>query len=72
MHTLSSASSAVHRPAGNGVVVSVPGINGADLIANGHAIGTVSVPRTHTSTPLPAPALSTSAAATQPVYAGGV
>ena len=42
MHTLSSASSAVRRPTGNGVVVSVPGINGANLIANWHAIGTAS------------------------------
>ena len=29
-------------PAGNGVVVSVPGINGANLNPNGHAIGTES------------------------------
>ena len=42
MHTHSSASGAVRRPAGNGVVVSVPGINGANLIVNGHAIGTAS------------------------------
>ena len=75
MPTLSSASGAVRGPAGNGAIVSVPGINGANLIANGDVNGTASAPRPRTSTPLPALAPSTSVAsneAAQPVYAGGV
>ena len=62
-------------PAGNGAIVSVPVINGANPIANGHANGTASVPRTCTLKPLPALVPSTSVAsneAAQPMYAGGV
>ena len=75
MPTLSSASDAVRGPAGNGAIVSIPGINGANLIANGDINGTASAPRPRTSTPLLALAPSASVAlneATQPVYAGGV
>jgi len=68
--TLSSASGAVRGPAGNS---SAAGINGTNLIVNGHVNGTTSVPRTRTSTPMPSHAPpSTSAVSNEPGYAGGI